>query len=147
MSHPFKIKPYREGDALKIEDPNFDPLSSSDLTLMNVLGARSYAQTLWKDKQVLAVGGVFMQWKHCYQAWAVVDKSASEHARLLVLVGSLVLKTAMTVLSPNRIEANVDMSVERNVRYAKLVGLRPEFVKKGAGPTGADVMSMVYKET
>lgn len=143
--HSFRVKAYREGDAQKMRNPLFDPLSLADLTLLDAVACRSYANTIFYNGQVAAVGGVYYQWKNCYVAWMVVDECITKRVAALYRMCKVLIRHMYLALNATRIEAQVDISKPKNLKWAKALGFVEEFVKRGASPLGTDVYGLVYK--
>ena len=139
------VKVYREGDAQKIARPKFDPLSQRCLDTTNKLACSGVSFTLFNNEEVYAVGGVAYQWKDCYFGWVVVDERVSVCARAFTRVVKYLLSSMFLSMNLKRVNVLVDFSVPLNVKWAKMVGLEYEYIMKGAGPSGSDVIGLVYK--
>lgn len=128
-----------------MQNPRFDPLSVSDLEILDAMACRSYAHTIFYNGQVAAVGGVYYQWKNCYVAWMVVDECITKRAAALYRMCKVLIRHIFLALNASRIEAQVDSYVFKNVKWAKALGFQHEFTKPNASPLGTDIYGMVYK--
>jgi len=123
-------KRYRDGDLKELER-KFDMVAPNDeVAAWCALNSRSW--TITHEGVVLAIFGVYPVYDAVLQLWGMVSDKAADHGVSFFREAKKLLYHAVN--EAGRVNTQVDADHKQNLRFAKLMGFRIEFVQYNAGP-------------
>ena len=115
-----EIVPFLPEHARQIRQDGTEAPEISDEALA-VMARGPFAGTLLLDGQPAACAGIALYWPGRGEAWAIVDRRASECCLAL----HRAVRRARDECGVRRVEALVDIDFERGHRWARSLGFRP----------------------
>jgi hypothetical protein len=127
-----------------IANPIPDGITEHNLDFIDKLACGGYSYTMRYKDAILAVGGVYYQWKGCYFAWATLDKLAQGHALPLTRATKHIIKRCAESLGANKVYTLISEDKISNMKWAKLLRFSYEYCMTSAGPNEENIIGMVF---
>jgi hypothetical protein len=103
-----------------------------------LFAATGPAYTALVDGEVAAVAGIAVMWPGVAEAWAVLTAVGRAHPAFVHRAVARTLRGLVRQLGLRRLQASVDASNPVALRWAEVLGFRPEGVMRAYGPQGQD---------
>ncbi len=91
----------------------------------------------------LMIAGVARMNKGLGYAWMQINAHFLKYPKTLVCISRQIVDEAVTYLNLHRIEADIDMDYQENIRFAKTIGFKQESIMEAYGPEKQDFARFV----
>lgn len=138
-----EVRDYQQGDWLKVMVRTGDQFATE---LSEGFMLDGTAGTVYDGDEVIAVGGIASLYDGVGHVWAFISDRARGHGPWMVRQVRKMIPIIMKNMNLHRVQCHVRADKPEYLKFARLIGLKPESVMEQAAPDKTDMVMFAILE-